>query len=239
MSGLPPEVARTLHEPVTALQKATAALASRLDRLCDPAARVSAHYLVEEDGALWRLVPEARRAFHAGVSCWQGDHDLNFVSIGVEIVNPGHEWGYRRFPEPQMVAVEALCRDILSRHRIPLEEIPAFSFATVADQVASYGNPLPNTLHLNGTFTIKGLQGSAPLANTTLEIGRSTVFISYGSSDPLSLIQGYLKNGFNSGGWNGTATASTGRRKRFVFRGLFYSICGFQRTRNSHSLVSH
>jgi len=62
---------------------------------------------------------EARRAFHAGVSCWQGEQDLNYVSIGVEIVNPGHEWGYRQFPEPQMAAVEALCRDILSRHRIP------------------------------------------------------------------------------------------------------------------------
>jgi N-acetylmuramoyl-L-alanine amidase len=90
-----------------------------LDRLCDPAARVSAHYLVEEDGTLWRLVPEARRAFHAGVSCWQAERDLNFVSIGVEIVNPGHEWGYRPFPEPQMLAVELLCRDILSRYRIP------------------------------------------------------------------------------------------------------------------------
>ncbi len=99
----------------TGMQSAAAAL----DRLCDPAARVSAHYLVEEDGALWRLVPEARRAFHAGVSCWQGEQDLNFVSIGIEIVNPGHEWGYRPFPEPQMAAVEALCRDILSRHRIP------------------------------------------------------------------------------------------------------------------------
>jgi len=99
----------------TGMQSAAAAL----DWLCDPAARVSAHYLVEEEGVLWRLVPEARRAFHAGISCWQGESDLNFVSIGVEIVNPGHEWGYRQFPEPQMAAVEALCRDILSRHRIP------------------------------------------------------------------------------------------------------------------------
>ena len=107
----------------TGMQSAAAAL----DRLCDPAARVSAHYLVEEDGALWRLVPEGRRAFHAGVSCWQGESDLNFVSIGVEIVNPGHEWGYRRFPEPQMAAVEALCRDILSRHRIPPDRIVGHS----------------------------------------------------------------------------------------------------------------
>src|SRR5260370_19867878 len=93
--------------------------AAALDRLCDPAGRVSAHYLVEEDGTLWHLVPEARRAFHAGMSCWQGEHDLNAVSIGIEIVNPGHEWGYRPFPETQMAAVEQLCRHLFSRHRIP------------------------------------------------------------------------------------------------------------------------
>ena len=93
----------------TGMQSAEAAL----NRLCDPAARVSAHYVVEEDGAIWQLVPEARRAFHAGRSCWEGEHDLNFVSIGIEIVNPGHEWGYRAFPEEQMAAVEYLCRDIL------------------------------------------------------------------------------------------------------------------------------
>ena len=99
----------------TGMQSADAAL----DRLCDPAARVSAHYLVDEDGTVWRLVPEARRAFHAGVSCWHGEADLNYVSIGIEIVNPGHEWGYRPFPEAQMAAVEVLCRDIVWRHRIP------------------------------------------------------------------------------------------------------------------------
>jgi N-acetylmuramoyl-L-alanine amidase len=93
--------------------------AAALDRLCDPAAQVSAHYLVEEDGTIWRLVAEPRRAFHAGVSYWLGERDLNYVSIGVEIVNPGHEWGYRQFTEPQMAAVEALCREIMARHRIP------------------------------------------------------------------------------------------------------------------------
>ncbi|TMJ57312.1 MAG: N-acetylmuramoyl-L-alanine amidase [Alphaproteobacteria bacterium] len=93
--------------------------AEAIDRLCDPEARVSSHYVVEEDGAIWRLVPEERRAFHAGISCWEGEQDLNRCSIGIEIVNPGHEWGYRPFPEVQMAAVERLCRDILSRHRIP------------------------------------------------------------------------------------------------------------------------
>jgi N-acetylmuramoyl-L-alanine amidase len=101
--------------------------AAALDRLCDPHARVSAHYLVDEDGAVWRLVCESRRAFHAGVSCWAGECDLNYVSIGVEIVNPGHEWGYRLFPEPQMAAVEELCRDILSRHPIPAHRVVGHS----------------------------------------------------------------------------------------------------------------
>src|SRR5258708_23952620 len=119
--GEPPDI-RPINMLVvhyTGMQSARAAL----DRLRDPEARVSAHYVVEEDGALWRLVDEARRAFHAGVSCWQGEHNLNYVSIGVEIVNPGHEWGYQPFPEPQMAAVELLCRDIGSRHRIPPDRV--------------------------------------------------------------------------------------------------------------------
>jgi len=98
----------------TGMRSAVAAL----DWLCDPAAKVSAHYVVEEDGAVWRLVPEERRAWHAGVSSWLGESGLNAASIGIEIVNPGHEWGYRAFSEPQMDAVEALCRDIIARRRI-------------------------------------------------------------------------------------------------------------------------
>jgi len=107
----------------TGMQSARAAL----DRLCDAAARVSSHYLVEEDGAVWRLVPEERRAWHAGISYWRGETVLNTVSIGVEIVNPGHEWGYRAFPEAQMQAVEALCRDILARRPIPAHRIVGHS----------------------------------------------------------------------------------------------------------------
>jgi N-acetylmuramoyl-L-alanine amidase len=101
--------------------------AAALDRLCDPAARVSAHYVVEESGAIWRMVPELWRAFHAGRSCWEGESDLNTVSIGIEIVNPGHEWGYRLFPAGQMTAVEHLCCDILARHPIPAHRIVGHS----------------------------------------------------------------------------------------------------------------
>ena len=96
-----------------------AGCAEALARLCDPAAKVSAHYLVDEDGSVHRLVPEARRAWHAGVACWAGEYDVNGRSIGIELVNPGHEFGYRRFPEPQIAALVALASGILGRHPIP------------------------------------------------------------------------------------------------------------------------
>ena len=89
--------------------------AAAVARLRDPAAKVSAHYVVDEDGAVYALVPEEKRAWHAGVSFWRGVSMLNDASIGIEIVNPGHEFGYRAFPERQMAAVTALCRDILGR----------------------------------------------------------------------------------------------------------------------------
>jgi N-acetylmuramoyl-L-alanine amidase len=107
----------------TGMQTAQAAI----DRLRDPEARVSSHYVVEEDGTVWRLVPEERRAFHAGVSYWRGRTELNASSIGIEIVNPGHEWGYRPFPVLQMSVVCDLCLSILSRHRIPPRNIVAHS----------------------------------------------------------------------------------------------------------------
>lgn len=103
--------------------------AAALDRLCDPAARVSSHYLVEEDGTIWRLVDESRTAFHAGVSSWRGHEALNARSIGIEIVNPGHEWGYRPFPPEQVDAVESLCRAVLRRHPIPARNVIAHSDA--------------------------------------------------------------------------------------------------------------
>ncbi|MDP1630586.1 MAG: N-acetylmuramoyl-L-alanine amidase [Caulobacter sp.] len=89
-----------------------------LARLREPEARVSSHYLVEEDGRLFRLVDEERRAWHAGRSFWKGEEGVNHASIGIEIVNPGHEFGYRAFPEAQMAAVIALVGDIRTRWTI-------------------------------------------------------------------------------------------------------------------------
>lgn len=99
----------------TGMESAEAAL----DRLCDPAAEVSAHYLIEEDGRIWQLVAEDRRAWHAGKAFWAGERDINGVSIGIELVNPGHEFGYRPFPGTQMAALAGLARAVMGRHGIP------------------------------------------------------------------------------------------------------------------------
>jgi len=89
-----------------------------LKRLTDPDAEVSAHYLIDEDGTIYRLVDEGLRAWHAGESAWRGETDVNSHSIGIELVNPGHEFGYRDFPVAQMEALVVLARDIIARHDI-------------------------------------------------------------------------------------------------------------------------
>ena len=99
----------------TGMQTGQAALA----RLRDPEARVSAHYVVEEDGRIFRLVARGAPRWHAGRSWWKGETDCNAASIGIEIVNPGHEFGYRAFPEPQVEAVIGLVGDIRTRWTVP------------------------------------------------------------------------------------------------------------------------
>ena len=91
---------------------------SALDRLTSPEAKVSSHYLVDEDGTIYRLVDESNRAWHAGKSRWRGVGDVNSASVGIEIVNPGHEFGYRDFPDEQMASVIPLVADIKDRHGI-------------------------------------------------------------------------------------------------------------------------
>lgn len=92
--------------------------ASAIARLRDPQAKVSAHYVVAEDGTVLRLVDEAHRAWHAGKSHWRDIDDVNSASVGIEIVNPGHEFGYRPFPDEQIAAVIRLVADIKDRHQI-------------------------------------------------------------------------------------------------------------------------
>ena len=91
--------------------------------LCNPVSRVSCHYLIDERGTIIQMVDEELRAWHAGVSSWKGDEDINSRSIGIEIHNPGHAAGYPDFPEAQMLAVIALCKDIIARYKIPASRV--------------------------------------------------------------------------------------------------------------------
>lgn len=92
--------------------------ASAIARLVDPEAKVSAHYLIAEDGQIVRMVDESKRAWHAGRSHWRGFDDINSASIGIELVNPGHEFGYRPFPDAQIDALIPLVAAIVERHGI-------------------------------------------------------------------------------------------------------------------------
>jgi N-acetylmuramoyl-L-alanine amidase len=94
-----------------------------LSRLCDPAAKVSAHYTVDRDGMVYAHVPEERRAWHAGASYWAGERDVNARSIGIELVNPGHEFGYIPFAEAQIGALTELAQEISKRHPIPAKRV--------------------------------------------------------------------------------------------------------------------
>ncbi|HTP37837.1 MAG TPA: N-acetylmuramoyl-L-alanine amidase, partial [Methyloceanibacter sp.] len=107
----------------TGMESAEAAL----DWLTREEAKVSCHYLVDEEGRIAQIVAEGERAWHAGQSLWAGETDLNSRSIGIEIHNPGHDFDYPDFPEAEMQAVEALCLDILGRHAIPPDRVLAHS----------------------------------------------------------------------------------------------------------------
>ena len=98
-----------------------------LKRLCDPESKVSAHYVIDEDGTVYSVVPEDATAWHAGVSCWEGKIGMNQRSIGIELVNPGHEHGYRDFPKAQMGAAIELAKGVLERNPIPPRRVLAHS----------------------------------------------------------------------------------------------------------------
>lgn len=101
--------------------------AAAIDWLSRPESRVSCHYVIDEAGRITQMVAECKRAWHAGISCWAGDRDINSASIGIEIQNPGHEHGYHEFAEAQIEAVLALSRDIVLRNGIRAERVLAHS----------------------------------------------------------------------------------------------------------------
>jgi N-acetylmuramoyl-L-alanine amidase len=124
------------HEPRRHAQKPNILLlhytgmetsAASLQRLCDPSAKVSCHYLIDEAGRIIQLVDEDERAWHAGLACWSGLSDINSASIGIEIQNIGHNGDYPDFEEAQMQSIVALCKDIIARHAIRKEMVLAHS----------------------------------------------------------------------------------------------------------------
>ena len=98
-----------------------------ITRLCDPESKVSAHYVIDEEGEITQLVDESLRAWHAGESSWRGHSGINSRSIGIELANPGHSNGYTPFPELQMQALIELCHGILARHAIPPRNVVGHS----------------------------------------------------------------------------------------------------------------
>jgi N-acetylmuramoyl-L-alanine amidase len=122
----------------TGMETATAAL----DWLCNPQSEVSCHYLVHENGGVVQMVPERCRAWHAGMGYWAGETDINSRSIGIEIVNQGHAFGYPEFPDAQIASVVELCRDIVDRHSIRPERILAHS-DTAPGRKADPGEKFP------------------------------------------------------------------------------------------------
>ncbi|TMM49088.1 N-acetylmuramoyl-L-alanine amidase [Qipengyuania marisflavi] len=125
-----------------------------IERLCDPEAKVSAHYLIGEAGEVVRLVPEQKRAWHAGLSYWRGHRDVNSASIGIELDHPGHKYGYREFPDVQFEALVPLLARIVKTYDIPRSNVIGHSDVAPArkidpgelfpwDRLAEYGLCLP------------------------------------------------------------------------------------------------
>ncbi|RDC59246.1 N-acetylmuramoyl-L-alanine amidase [Alteripontixanthobacter maritimus] len=140
-----------------------------LTRMCDPEAGVSAHYLISEAGEVFRLVQEDKRAWHAGVSCWRGNTDVNNTSIGIELDHPGHRHGYREFSETQFLALVPLVARIVKEHGIPRANVVGHSDVAPQrkidpgelfpwDRLAEYGLclPRPAKLELGDPFDNDG-----------------------------------------------------------------------------------
>jgi N-acetylmuramoyl-L-alanine amidase len=143
-----------------------------LQWLCNPMSQVSAHYFVFGEGRVLQLVPEARRAWHAGVSYWDGEADINSCSIGIEIANPGHPGGLPPFPDQQIEGVAALARDIVTRWRIPATRVlahsdvapgrkldPGEAFPWQRLHAAGVGHWVPPASIQDGRFFARGDQG--------------------------------------------------------------------------------
>lgn len=143
-----------------------------IELLRTPAAEVSCHYVVREDGSIVQMVAEGARAWHAGLSSWEGIADTNSRSIGIEIVNGGHDFGLPPFPEAQIARVIALSQDIVARHAIRADRVLAHSdvaparkrdpgerFPWGALHAAGVGHLVPEAAPTGGRFFMLGDAG--------------------------------------------------------------------------------
>lgn len=186
----------------TGMKTGTAAL----DRLCDPDAKVSAHYLIDEDGTTYRMVAEKRRAWHAGFSHWSSAININDRSIGIEIVNPGHEFGYRAFPEAQMEAVEELLAQIVARHRISPARVVGHS------DIAPARKQDPGELFDWKRLADKGLSIWPAEPGDTIEMADARRYLSdigYDPEAPLADVVTAFQRRFIPAGVNGALDQST------------------------------
>jgi N-acetylmuramoyl-L-alanine amidase len=176
-----------------------------LRRLTSRGSSVSAHYLIDEDGTVWRLVPEELRAWHAGVSFWRGRRDINSASIGIELVNPGHEFGYREFPEAQIAALETLARDLIGRHKIPPRHVLGHSDVAPARK-QDPGERFPwRRLAAAGI----GLWPNPPLPEAPGEIGPFLASIGYDPDAPLATVVTAFQRHFRPARCDGVADDET------------------------------
>ncbi len=175
-----------------------------LERLCDLSAKVSAHYVIDEQGEVFALVPEHKRAWHAGLSCWQGVTDINSASIGIEIVNGGHDFGLPGFPEAQMLAVIELSQAILARHKITPQNIVGhneiapgrkidpgerFAWAQLANADIGFWPGEPNGQRQSCTEPLAGKTAGVLLR----EIGYETAQVDFSKPDPNSLLSEFQR----------------------------------------------
>ena len=161
-------------------------------RLCDAEAAVSAHYLIDEDGTVERLVDEDKRAWHAGVAWWRGALDVNGRSIGIELVNPGHEFGYRPFPDAQMEALIGLGQSILSRHAIPPRNV--VGHADVAPRRKTDPGELFDWRRLAGAGLGLWADGAPPLHASDAEVGAMLAAFGYEVADLSATITAFQRH---------------------------------------------
>ena len=189
--------------------------ADALDRLCDSEAKVSAHYLIDEDGTTYALVAEDRRAWHAGVSFWRGSHDVNARSLGIELVNPGHEFGYRAFPEAQMRALLELGQGLLARHAIPPRNVVGHS------DVAPARKQDPGELFDWPRLAQRGIglwpDKVAPVAASEAEVVAMLGAYGYDTAEPKAAILAFQRH-FHPSRRDGVADAETAGRIKALLR---------------------